>query len=62
MNAHVLANAKAYAALIGATCTALLAVFTADTKVGQVLTVVSILATAFGTWKVENVDAAPTGD
>ena len=49
-------NAKAYVALVGSIATALLAVFTADTKIGQVLTVVSVIATAFGTWAVENVD------
>lgn len=38
--------AKAYAALIGGIATALLAVFTIDTPVGKVLTVVSIVATA----------------
>ncbi len=52
--------AKAYAALIGSMCTALLAVFTADTTVGQVLTVVSILATTFATFQVPN--APESGD
>lgn len=46
--------AKAYAALIGSIATALLAVFTADTTVGKVLTVVAIVATTVGTWAVEN--------
>lgn len=58
MNAHVLANAKAYAALIGAICTGLLGVFAADSVVGQVLTVVSIVATAVATWVVPNLDPA----
>lgn len=46
--------AKAYAALIGTMATALLAVFTADTTVGQVLTVVSIMATTYATFRVPN--------
>ena len=54
---HFLVNAKAYAALVGTVTTALLAVYTADSKVGQVLTVVSTVATAFATWRVPN---APT--
>jgi hypothetical protein len=56
MNAHVLANAKAYVALIGAIATALLGVFAADSTVGQVLTVVSVVATTVGTWAVPNTD------
>lgn len=47
-------NAKAYAALIGSICTALLAVYAADTTGGQVLTVLSVVATAVGTWAVPN--------
>ena len=47
-------NAKAYVALVGAIATALLGVYAADTTVGQVLTVVSVIATAFGTWAIEN--------
>ena len=58
MNAHVLANAKAYAALVGAICTGLLGVFAADSVVGQVLTVVSIVATAVATWVVPNHPAS----
>ena len=54
---HVLVNAKAYAALVGTITTALLAVYAAETKVGQVLTVVSIVATAFATWRIPNADA-----
>lgn len=46
--------AKAYAALIGSICTALLAVYAADSTVGQVLTVLSVVATAVGTWAVPN--------
>ena len=51
--------AKAYAALIGSMCTALLAVFTADSTVGQVLTVVSILATTFATFQIPNAPESP---
>lgn len=51
-------NAKAYVALVGACATALLGVFAADTPVGQVLTILSVLATAFGTWAVENAAEA----
>lgn len=47
-------NAKAYVALIGSTATALLAVYGPDTTVGHVLTVIAVVATAFGTWAVEN--------
>lgn len=47
---------KAYAALIGATTTALLGVFASDTTVGQVLTVISVIATVFATYRVPNLD------
>ena len=60
MNQHVLANAKAYAALIGAICTGLLAVYASDSTVGQILTVVAVIATALGTWVVPNTPADPT--
>jgi len=46
--------AKAYVALAGAIATALLGVFTADSRVGQVLTIVAVVATAVGTWAVPN--------
>jgi hypothetical protein len=49
-----LENAKAYVALVGAITTALLGVFAADTKVGQVLTVLSVVCTAVSTWAVPN--------
>ena len=48
--------AKAYVALVGSIATALLGIYAADTSVGQVLTVVAVVATAFGTWAVENAD------
>jgi len=60
MNEHILANAKAYAALVGSICTGLLAVYAADSTLGQILTVVSIFATALGTWAVPNT--APARD
>ena len=47
---------KAYAALIGSIATALLAVYATDTTIGQVLTVVSVIATAIATWAVPNLD------
>lgn len=53
---HFRANLKAYTALVGSVATALLGVFAADSTVGQVLTVVAVVATAIGTWAVENVD------
>lgn len=46
--------AKAYAALVGSIATGLLAVFTGDTVVGQVLTVVAVVATAIVTYRVPN--------
>lgn len=49
-------NAKAYAALVGSTATALLAVYGPDTSVGRVLTVVSVVATAVATWAVKNAE------
>lgn len=51
---HVLTNAKAYVALAGSIATALLAVYGPETSVGQVLTVVSVVATAVGTWAIPN--------
>jgi len=49
--------AKMYVALAGSIATALLGVYTADSTLGQVLTVVSVVATAFGTWAVQNAPA-----
>lgn len=51
--------AKAYVALVGTIATALLAVFTADTLVGQILTVVAVVATAIATYRVPNADSSP---
>jgi hypothetical protein len=53
------AAAKAYIALAGAIATALLGVFAADTTVGQVLTVVAVVATAVGTWAIPNAPQDP---
>lgn len=49
--------AKAYVALAGAIATALLGVYAADTEVGKVLTVISVIATAVATWAVPNKPA-----
>jgi hypothetical protein len=57
---HFLLNAKAYAALVGAVCTGLLGVYAADSTLGQILTVVSIVATAVVTWRVPNLDTSPS--
>lgn len=54
MSPHILANAKAYVALIGSIAVALLAVYGPETQVGRVLTVVSVVATAVGTWATPN--------
>lgn len=50
-------QAKAYVALAGSVATALLGVFAADSTVGQVLTVVAVVATAFATWATPNAPA-----
>lgn len=49
-------TAKMYAALVGSIVTALLGVFTADTTVGKVLTVVAVVATAIATYSVPNAE------
>jgi hypothetical protein len=54
-----LAYMKAIATLIGSIVTGLLGVYTADTPVGQVLTVVAIIATAIATWVVPNALVVP---
>jgi hypothetical protein len=51
-------NAKAYVALAGSIATALLGTFTADSQVGKVLTVVSVVATAVSTWAIPNTKPA----
>jgi len=49
--------AKAYVALIGSIAVGLLAVYGPETPVGQVLTVLAIIATAIGTFVVPNAEA-----
>jgi len=51
---HLLVNAKAYVALAGGVATGLLGVYAADSPVGQVCTVVAVVATAFATWRTPN--------
>jgi len=51
--------AKAYVALVGSIAVGLLAVYGPETVVGQVLTVVAIIATAIATFVVPNADAEP---
>lgn len=46
--------AKAYVAFVGSVAVALLGVFTGDTTVGQILTVVVVIATAITTYQVPN--------
>jgi hypothetical protein len=57
MTDHILTRAKAYAALVGSVVTALLGVYTADTQVGKVLTVLAVIATAITTYAAPNKDA-----
>lgn len=47
---------KAYAALLGSVCTALLGVYGPDTQLGHILTVAAALATAVATFAVPNLD------
>ena len=56
---HVLANAKAYAALIGSVCTALLGITTGSSQIGAILTVVLAICTAVATWTVPNTATVP---
>jgi hypothetical protein len=54
--------AKAYVALVGAIATGLLGVYAADTVVGQVLTVIVIVATAIAVFRVPNAEAEHVDD
>jgi hypothetical protein len=54
MNAHVLANAKAYAALVGSVCTALVGIYGPDSDLGKVLTAVVAVCSAVAVWRVPN--------
>lgn len=47
---------KAYAALIGGVCTALLGIYGPDSETGHWLTVVVAVVTAVATWAVPNLD------
>lgn len=55
--AHILANAKAYAALLGAVLTAIIA---GDPNAPTWLTVAVAVCTAVATWAVPNRPADPT--
>jgi hypothetical protein len=57
--ANVLANAKAYAALIGSVATALLGITAGNSQIGAVLTVVLAVCTAVATWTVPNSAPVP---
>lgn len=57
--ANPLAYLKAIATLIGTIVTGLLGIFTADTTIGLVLTVVGIIATSIATWVVPNALVVP---
>lgn len=54
-----LAYLKAIATLVGTIVTGLLGVYTSDTPVGQVLTVIAIIATALATWVIPNAIVVP---
>jgi uncharacterized membrane protein YuzA (DUF378 family) len=51
---HILARAKAYAALVGAVVTALLGTLPPHTQLWTVLTGVAAVATAVATYKIPN--------
>jgi len=54
MNAHVLASAKAYVALIGAAVTAMLGLLGPDDTLFDTLTIVAAICTALATYTVPN--------
>lgn len=54
-----LAYLKAIATLVGSVVTGLLGIYTGDTEIGKVLTIVGIIATAIVTWSVPNADVLP---
>lgn len=54
-----LAYLKAIATLVGTIVTGLLGIYASDTPVGQVLLVVSVIATAIATWAVPNAIVVP---
>ena len=55
MNQHLLANAKAYASLVGAVITAVLGTVPPHTTLFVVLTALAAVATAVTVWRVPNV-------
>jgi hypothetical protein len=57
--ANPLAYMKAVAALVGAVVTGLLGIYGGDSEVGQVLTIVSVIASAIVTWVVPNALVVP---
>lgn len=59
---HPLAYAKAIVALIGSIASGLLGVYATDTTVGQVLTVLVVIATAVGTWTLPNAPVVSSGN
>lgn len=61
MPAHVLANLKAYAALIGSICTALLGTTAGHSQLGAVLTGVLAVCTGIATWTLPNTPPKPKG-
>ena len=56
---HPLAYAKAIATLVGTIVTGLLGIYTGDTEVGKVLTIIGVIATAVATWSVPNAQVDP---
>jgi len=57
MNTHILANAKAYAALASLIVASLLEQYGPDGKVGTALTVAAVVLGAFATWRIPNQPA-----
>lgn len=58
MRANLLANAKAYASLVGAIVTAVLGTVPPHSTAFTVLTIASAIATAVITWRVPNTPEA----
>ena len=59
---HVLAYAKAYAALVGSVATALLGIYAADSQVGKLLTVVAAVCSAVAVARIPNTPATERGE
>lgn len=62
MTMQIAPYAKMYAALIGSVCTALLGVYAADSPVGKILTIGSVIATAVATFTFENKPSVRRGE